>query len=151
MKLFAAFDRLRGKKRTSFSAAVYVRYHQHVLLLHHHRLGLWVPAGGSIEQNETPLQAAQRELFEETGIEASFPCLDRPRYISAVSGLFRYEELHDDPDKGIRMNFVFLADAKHNTVTVNDEVTGYRWVDADCDGMNNVPKNVQQNVRDILT
>lgn len=38
--------------------------------LHWHRLGMWLPPGGHIEPSEDPLQAAVREVEEETGI----PC-----------------------------------------------------------------------------
>ena len=38
-------------------------------LLHwHKKLKTWLPPGGHIEKNETPWEAAKREIFEETGI-----------------------------------------------------------------------------------
>ena len=40
------------------------------MLLHHHRkLGMWLPPGGHIEQDELPDEAAVREVWEETGLE----------------------------------------------------------------------------------
>ena len=47
-----------------------------LLFLFHHREGplagsrFWATPGGSLEPSETYAQAAHRELFEETGIEA---------------------------------------------------------------------------------
>lgn len=38
-----------------------------VLLVKHADKGLWVAPGGSIEPNETPADAAVREMWEETG------------------------------------------------------------------------------------
>lgn len=150
MKLLAAFDRCFRRTKTSFSACVYVRYERSILLLHHRRLGLWVPPGGSIEPNETPLDAVQRELFEETGLIAHFPT-DRG-FLSAgkIPGLVKYEELHDDPHKGVRMNFVFIANAQSSEIKISDEALSYRWVGRHCDGIERVPDNVRKNVQNLI-
>lgn len=43
----------------------------HLVLCRHRERSTWETPGGHIEAGETPAAAAQRELFEETGIEAS--------------------------------------------------------------------------------
>jgi 8-oxo-dGTP pyrophosphatase MutT (NUDIX family) len=56
------------------------------------RLGYWSLVAGGLEPDETPLEAAQRELFEETGLDAvvrplpvalSYSLLDDPPAIRA--------------------------------------------------------------------
>lgn len=42
----------------------------HVLLVRHRWRG-WVPPGGKVETDETPREAASRELLEETGVSGS--------------------------------------------------------------------------------
>lgn len=42
-------------------------------LLHfHEKHQKWLPPGGHLEENETPPQAARREVFEETGLKIEF-------------------------------------------------------------------------------
>jgi 8-oxo-dGTP pyrophosphatase MutT (NUDIX family) len=55
-----------------FTATVYIFHESKVLLHHHAKLGKWLPPGGHIEANETPPEAARREVREETGLEISF-------------------------------------------------------------------------------
>lgn len=42
------------------------------LLLFHKKHQKWLPPGGHLEENETPPEAARREVMEETGLEIAF-------------------------------------------------------------------------------
>src|SRR5215831_1059299 len=118
-----------SETRRAFSVAVYARQGARVLVIHHRRLGTWLPVGGELEPGETPLEAARRELLEETGLTGSFP-----RLATAVDGeppgYLGYEE-HPAGSKGLHMNFVFVADvAATAEVRPNHEFSDFRWVDA---------------------
>ncbi|MFL2627830.1 MAG: NUDIX hydrolase [Dehalococcoidia bacterium] len=51
-----------------FTATTFISTQSHTLLHFHIKNKLWLPAGGHIEENETPIEAAKREAFEETGL-----------------------------------------------------------------------------------
>jgi len=51
------------------TATVYIVHEEKVLLIHHKKIGRWLPPGGHIDPNEMPHVAAIREAQEETGLE----------------------------------------------------------------------------------
>ena len=55
-----------------FVTSVYLLHEEKTLLLKHPKLGKWLPPGGHVEENETPIEAARREVMEETGLELEF-------------------------------------------------------------------------------
>ncbi len=111
-------------------------------MIKHRRLGTWLPPGGEIEEGETPLEAAKRELSEETGLQGRFELL--LGVDGTPPGLIGYEE-HQAGSKGLHLNFVFVADVDTDAVVENEEFTEHRWVehadDVDC------PPNVKQLAR----
>jgi 8-oxo-dGTP diphosphatase len=115
--------------RRAFSVAVYARRNETLLVIHHRRLRTWLPIGGELEVGETPLEAAVRELREETGLAARFDILAGAAD-GEPPGFLGYEE-HQAGSKGLHMNFVFVADVPEGAEVVpNEEFGEFRWVDA---------------------
>lgn len=128
--------------RRAFSVAVFARQGGAALLVLHRRLGTWLPVGGEIEPGETPLEAAARELREETGLEGRFPA--GLGVEGTPPGLIGYEE-HPAGSKGLHLNFAFVADVESRRLGTCDEWSEARWV-TDTAGLD-CPQNVRQLLR----
>jgi len=133
----------RGANSVQMSGLVAPRDEPRVLVIEHRRLRTWLPIGGELEAGETPLEAARRELREETSLEGSF----RPvtgALDGVPAGLIGYEE-HEAGSKGLHLNYVFVCEvAAEADVRPNDEFGAWRWVDrAELDKLDS-PLNVRQ-------
>lgn len=133
-------------QRRAYSVAIYPRCGGKALLILHRRLGVWLPPGGECQPGETPLEAAQRELFEETGLRGRFP--KTSDFTGTPPGFLGYEE-HVAGKKGLHMNFVFVVDVDSTEIVPNDEFSDFRWVDAM--GDLDAPENVGQFLRAALS
>jgi 8-oxo-dGTP diphosphatase len=120
-----------SKERRAFSSSVFCVHNDHVLLIRHKLLGLWLPLGGEIEAGETPQEAARREACEEAGYEPEdlvFPPI--PSWWgqrAPIDGYMEYEE-HPAGPKGTHMNFVFVAKARHKRVFSDGSWDSYLWL-----------------------
>ncbi|HVX94869.1 MAG TPA: NUDIX domain-containing protein [Polyangia bacterium] len=128
-------------ERRTFSVAIFCRHAGEVLLIRHKRLATWLPVGGEIEPGETPLEAARRELREETGLEGWFP--PGLGVDGSPAGFLGYEE-HPAGSKGLHMNFAFVAEVPSRVLAACDEYTDTRWVGA------HFELECPQNVRELV-
>ena len=129
--------------RRAFSVAVYARRADRVLMIHHRRLNTWLPIGGELEPKETPIEAARRELAEETSLVGEFRALCGA-LDGVPPGFLGYEE-HVAGSKGLHMNFVFVAQVPLGaTVVPNHEFTDFCWADEEQLGTLASPLNARQ-------
>jgi bis(5'-nucleosidyl)-tetraphosphatase len=90
------------------------------VLLLHYISGHWDFPKGNIETNETELEAATRELQEETGIE-SFRVIPNFRYVLD----YKYTRKNVLISKQVTL---FLASTRVRKVKISHEHMGYSWV-----------------------
>lgn len=93
--------------------------HYSVLLLHY-RSGHWDFPKGNIETNETEMQAATRELREETDI-TKFRMIPNFRYTLS----YKYTRKLNLISKQV---ILFLASTKVKKVKISNEHIGYKWI-----------------------
>jgi 8-oxo-dGTP diphosphatase len=131
----------RRALRRAWSVAIFARHEGRVLLVKHKRLGTWLPVGGEVEAGETPLEAARRELLEETGLEGIFPPTDPLE--GAPPGLLGYEE-HLAGKKGLHLNVSFVADVATSAVVLDESLAGHVWASLEVGPWDEAPANVRQ-------
>lgn len=72
---------------------VFIVNKNRVILVHHKKEGKWLAPGGHVEQNETPDEAAIREVYEETGLKIDLASsLPKASFVNGDHKLLRQPE-----------------------------------------------------------
>jgi 8-oxo-dGTP pyrophosphatase MutT (NUDIX family) len=102
--------------RTPNAASVALIHKDKVLLIQRSRkpyFGMWSLPGGRLEPGETPEQAAQREVLEETGLNCFRLMPIRTMYLG---------------ERGQFLLQVFATEGFEGEIVISDEISDYRWV-----------------------
>jgi len=113
----------------------------------------WSLPKGRVEEGESPLQAAKREIFEETGIS-------NLEYIKELGSYERYsigkDGVSEKVEEGLRKRTVFLFKTTQSNFQTQDpdgEITAVRWVElGEALALLTHPKDVEflESVRDRI-
>jgi ADP-ribose pyrophosphatase YjhB (NUDIX family) len=104
------------------------------LLLMHKKLGVWLPPGGHVEENELPHEAALREVFEETGLRVTLDGGNEGKAMGERTLLLppahhlQLEEI--EAGRHYHIDFIYFATAPDGAQVVDGENHGdIKWFD----------------------
>ncbi len=126
--------------KRDFTATCHIICDDKVLLIYHKKLKKWLPPGGHMEADETPTEAAKREVFEETGLHVELisqenitisyqnaKSIERP-YLCLLEEIPAY----GDTPAHQHIDFIFLGYPVGGAKQANyDEVDDIRWFTLD--------------------
>ena len=113
--------------RLRVAARIFLLDDRDRVLLIHDRLDLdrtdshWVAPGGGLEDGETLIEAAVREVYEETGLRVELPATAQPVFVDRELFSFAGEQID-------QTNYYFLARVASDTPIQPIEPTEYEAV-----------------------
>ncbi len=135
--------------RREFTATVYIFHETKVLLHLHPKFGMWLPPGGHLEPNETPPEAARREVKEETGLDIVFIEQDHLK-VSAYNAisierpylcLLENIPAHKDLPAHQHIDLIFLA----KPLEMKEVPKAFRWF-----SLEKLPEEIFPDTRQLL-
>lgn len=126
-----------------------------ILFMDHEKLGQWIQPGGHTEEDETPDQAAKREVKEETGFEIKFIDGEQPESFSGEEDLptpFNVN-IHRIRENHLHCDFMYLAKISGKAeATHSHEHSGLEWFSEEDleNGDLDMPDNVRRTALEAL-
>src|SRR3989344_1553218 len=125
--------------QADFTASVFVVYQNKVLLRFHEKYKIWVVPGGHIELDETPEDAAIREVKEEVGLDVQLWAGNKADFTYDTVSSDVYRELippilmniHKVNDDHRHIDLVYFATATTHMIVEPDNHErsgGCRWL-----------------------
>ncbi len=129
-----------------FVVTVYIVNNEKVLLMHHKKLGMWLPPGGHIDPNELPTEAAIREAKEETGLDIDLAGEQTDYGPVVVLHHPKFLKLEDIKPGHQHIDLVYfgrMKDPKQKIVFNEHESNDLRWFSRDeLDAVNTVDPTI---------
>lgn len=119
-------------EKIDFTTSVYVVHENKVLLHLHKKLNKWLPPGGHIELDEDPIEAALREVKEETGLDVELlggskkPFL-RDRERDLLPPRFLNRHFFDDTESHEHVDLVYFARCSNADARPEEGGGEVRW------------------------
>ncbi|MBT3393687.1 MAG: NUDIX domain-containing protein [Waddliaceae bacterium] len=143
-----------------FTSNVFIVDDDKVLLIYHKKLSTWLPPGGHIDANETPVDSARREVFEETGLEIEIMMQENAWVQSDEARSFQrpylclIEDIPEYRDTPAHQHIDMVYLAKNIRTGIEkpnyDEVREMRWFSRDDIEALTVGENLLFNVKMVL-
>lgn len=110
-------------EKIDFTVAIFVVCDGKVLVIHHRKLGKWLPLGGHIELDEDPEQAAVREAKEESGLDVELIGERPPTTSPGTRALIvpRFLDIHRINDTHEHIGMIYWARPKNGKLTLASE------------------------------
>ena len=135
----ALLDKIKVLKKQFTSTGYVVNPNRtKFLVIFHNKLQKWLPAGGHVESNELPHEAAIREVFEETWVEACIISDDPDMGLSGIvdcqiprpyTVLYQIIPQNSKDDEHIHVDFIYAMEAEESDIKIQvEEVSRVEWL-----------------------
>jgi 8-oxo-dGTP pyrophosphatase MutT (NUDIX family) len=117
-------------EKIDFTVAIFVVLNDRILLIHHRKLGKWLPLGGHIELDEDPEIAALREAREESGFEVELLGERPPTTEPGTRALLapRFLDIHRINETHEHIGMIYWARPRSGNMTLaTEEHHDIRW------------------------
>ena len=115
--------------RRHFCASVFVinPENKKILLIMHKKNHKWTQPGGHIDDDETPEEAALREVYEETGLRVSLLGERFPREDDFIRPLGIQRNRHSDGNTHVDIIYAAVPNNDTTPVINAEEESAVRW------------------------